>query len=356
MGILEEPEHLNWVHHGGRWSDRFSHVIGIVHTNYRRYAEEDDQRDPLTSMLQPVFNCFFNVICYEYADINIKLSGTIPSLTRDVTVNVHGVRQHFIDKGLAFASETAAAPSKPRAYFLAKAVRAKGYGELFDLYKSAADLGVTLPGLNAFGSGKEEHEIRARAAEHGHPVNFHAGVDHASATLDKYAIFVNPSTSEVLCTATLEAVAMGKACVIADHVSNSFFKQFKHAFFYTPGDVDEFAAAWRNAEEFIEAGNLGLCQEDAAVLSWELAVERLFEAAAMPAGAPRGTSDPLSHFCTNLHWCLTGPQLGDVLRDVVGIGAEQDWRRQKTFLPRKLPKAFKPVRSSDSQRGGTFAF
>jgi hypothetical protein len=108
-------------------------------------------------------------------------------------------------------------------------------------------------------------------------VSYHRAMSSYSVIDSWNQIFVNPSTSEVLCTTSAEALAMGKFVILPSHPSNDFFAQFPNCLTYT------------TKEEFV--GNLyyalthapePLTEEYSYALSWEAATDRLKAAACIP--------------------------------------------------------------------------
>ncbi|KAL2933491.1 Digalactosyldiacylglycerol synthase 1 chloroplastic [Bienertia sinuspersici] len=206
IAILEEPEHLNWYHHGKRWTDKFNHVVGVVHTNYLEYIKREKN-----GALQAFFvNHINNLIARAHCHKVLRLSAATQDLPKSIVCNVHGVNPKFIEIGEKLASERAA-------------------------------------GQQAF---SREHISWARW----------------------YKVFINPSVSDVLCTATAEALAMGKFVVCADHPSNEFFTSFPNCFTYKTSE--EFVA---KVKEALAKEPQPLTPEQRYRLSWEAATERFME-------------------------------------------------------------------------------
>jgi len=118
-------------------------------------------------------------------------------------------------------------------------------------------------------STKAIHEWR----RHPIPARFLGRKDHGELR-DDYKIFINPSVTEVLCTTTAEALAMGKFVIIPKHASNLFFEQFPNCLVY------------RNKKQFVEKLEYAiskrpkpLSSELAHQLTWEAGTERFVNAA-----------------------------------------------------------------------------
>lgn len=172
------------------------------------------------------------------------------------------------------------------------------------------------------------------------PARFLGRRDHAEVG-PNYSIFVNPSVTEVLCTTTAEAVAMGKWVVIPRHASNEFFLQFPNCLQYKNRSefVDLLQYVMSNpVKHVLEGRNTNNAQADGclmdrsqlyAQLTWEAATERLIETAYLSkreaSRRDRLTLQKEDKSIQDWHYTLGNGKSGDVLRKVLGGGpvAEQ---------------------------------
>jgi digalactosyldiacylglycerol synthase len=154
------------------------------------------------------------------------------------------------------------------------------------------------------------------------PANFKGREDHALLTGD-YKIFVNPSITEVLCTTTAEATAMGKFVVIPDHPSNVFFHQFPNCLLY------------KSNKEFVDFLQYAITHNPEPLrnelinkLTWEAATTRFIAASAVSrrdaAWRERVGKTKSDEKLAKMHYELGKGAKGDVLRKVLGGGPVAD--------------------------------
>lgn len=124
-----------------------------------------------------------------------------------------------------------------------------------------------------FDPPKSRYELRRHPA----PACFRGMTDHARLRdLTRHKIFFNPSESEVLCTTSAEALAMGKFVILPKHPSNTFFLQFANCLAYESKIecVEKIKWALNNEPR-------PLSEEEHFQLTWEGANERLYKFSAM---------------------------------------------------------------------------
>ncbi|MBA0652639.1 hypothetical protein Goklo_019886 [Gossypium klotzschianum] len=256
IAVLEEPEHLTWFHHGKRWKTKFRLVILREKKlkNRGRAGREKKAEFPCLHV--------------------IRLSAATQYYPRSIICNVHGVNPKFLEIGKERFEQQHSCNHQAftkGAYYIGKMIWNKGYGELLQLLnnhqKELAGLEIDL-----YGNGEDSDQVKEAANKLKLTVRVHPGRDHADPLFHDYKVFLNPSTTDVVCTTTAEALAMGKIVVCANHPSNDFFKQFPNCRIY---DDDN---------GFVEATCKALSEEPVPLtdaqryeLSWEAATERFLK-------------------------------------------------------------------------------
>lgn len=312
--LLEEPEHLTWHHSGKVWTDLFNIVIGIIHTNYLEYIKGYGFFGPQRALGMLFLNIW---VCRGYCHRIIKLSDAVQQFPNSITCNVHGVREKFISIG-----RNRLVPFRRGAYFMGKVLWAKGYRELIDnMIEYYNGTEKALP-IDFFGTGPDvetvQHEVETQVALSA--VKFDARVaDHTSELLQSYKLYVNASSSDVVCTATAEALAMGKLVVCLDHPSNEFFATFPNC--TTFSTASEFAVAMDNA---LQMEPVPLSDYDAYRLTWEAATERLYDAVRIPLSKRHPSK--VGHALANVHCTISKmvSQPGAGIRKAMSMELLQD--------------------------------
>jgi hypothetical protein len=112
------------------------------------------------------------------------------------------------------------------------------------------------------------HEFRKNPI----PARFLGVKDHASVGVSS-KIFLNPSVTEVLCTTTAEALAMGKFVIIPVHPSNEFFYHFPNCLAY-----QTMRECVEKIQYALENKPMELSDAYKDLLTWEAATIRLYNA------------------------------------------------------------------------------
>ena len=290
--ILEEPEHLTWHHAGARWTTCAQHVVGVVHTNYRELGGRN--AGPVMAW---VAGAITHWLVAAHCNVVVKLSDAIQPLPRSVTECVHGVAPAFLERGVRESSGDASTTTPAfthGAYALGKVVFGKGWEELVALL---ADAAATLPPstrVSAYGDGAALPSVKETAAATGAPIDFRPRLDHLDGGLKKYRAFVNASTSDVVATTSLEALAMGKWLVCADHPCNAFAARFGNALVYR--SPTEFGACLARA---LTEDPAALPPAEATALTWPAATLRLATAAKLSSVQGGGGGDGDTKHRTN---------------------------------------------------------
>uniref|UniRef100_A0A0A9F845 Digalactosyldiacylglycerol synthase 2, chloroplastic n=1 Tax=Arundo donax TaxID=35708 RepID=A0A0A9F845_ARUDO len=146
--------------------------------------------------------------------------------------------------------------------------------------------------MELYGSGEDADEVKASAERLNLDISLYPGRDHGDSIFHDYKVFINPSTTDVVCTTTAEALAMGKIVICANHPSNEFFKRFPNCHMYS------------TEKEFVRLTMKALGEEPIPLsdelwheLSWEAATERFVGVADIaPAMSVRQQPPSSQHF------------------------------------------------------------
>lgn len=256
--VLEEPEHLGmfqpWM--AIRRQVQAGTVLGIIHTNYAYYLQSGTAwgKPP---RIQAALCAYLGWIASRSCDRVIRLSAAVPALAGASVIPVNGVDERYLslrhDEPL------------DGLYFIGKLIWEKGLREMIECLAQT-------PGnsLHVFGTGEAQcvTDLHTLASRHGVKLVLRGHSATPWADLLRFKVFINCSRSEVLCTATAEALAMGKFALVPKHPSNDYFSCHPNCLVYdSPEEFNLQLSKARSTEPARVAA--------VEIFSWDAATSRL---------------------------------------------------------------------------------
>lgn len=218
--VANEPEHLSWYPFSVRRRKiRAGRTIGLSMTDYDTYIRMENW--PCGNQLARLVSFLHGRAVRQKIDLPLSLSPalSLPGIKMPVE-RVTGVMPGYALVPLVDATTDGI-------YFLGAFLWEKG---LADLVEIAAQSGRQ---MDVIGGGRDEAGFRALAQERGANLRFHGPDRRFWTGIGRYKVMVNPSRSEVLCTATADALVAGRHVILPECPGNLPFKAYPNAHFYS---------------------------------------------------------------------------------------------------------------------------
>ncbi|MEI2385484.1 hypothetical protein [Breoghania sp. JC706] len=217
--IANEPEHLSWYPlSAGRSAIAAGRTIGLSMTDYDTYIRMAGL--PMGGPLARHVSWLHGDAVRRRIDVPLSLSPalTLPGVEMAVE-RVTGVMP-------GYARAPAVTEADRGVYFLGALLWEKGLADLVEIVRRSA-----LP-VDVIGAGRDEAALRALALQRGADLRFKGPDRRFWTAIAPYRVMLNPSRSEVLCTATADALVAGRHVVLPDCPGNLPFRAYPNAHFY----------------------------------------------------------------------------------------------------------------------------
>jgi len=220
--ILEEPEHLCWHPFSSSKSiSSQTKVIGCVYTNYEYYISNAMPKG--FQWVGVLIGKWNRSLMKKYTDMILSISPAV-----NLKKLYHPHEEGRITGVLApYFKVAPVLENEKRIYFLGRLVWDKGFNMLI---KISSKTGLK---IDVYGDGPDEVSIKKASQKAGASLNFMGPSSSPwEEVLPKYKIFLNPSVSEVLCTATADALVAGRLVILPECPANKPFMKYENTFFY----------------------------------------------------------------------------------------------------------------------------